>query len=58
MVMAFAMLRKPDNVAGSSAPAIMIGAFIAFGGVSVYGDRAVDKGLADQMSGGLDTLRI
>lgn len=30
----FAMAwHKPDNVAGSAAPAIMIGLFVAFGGI-------------------------
>ena len=27
------MLKKPDDVAGSAAPAIIIGLFVAFGGV-------------------------
>ena len=27
------MLKKPENVAGSAAPAIIIGMFVAFGGV-------------------------
>jgi hypothetical protein len=27
------MLKKPDDVAGSAAPAIIIGMFVAFGGV-------------------------
>lgn len=27
------MLRKPEHVAGSAAPAIMVGLFVAFGGV-------------------------
>jgi MFS transporter, SP family, sugar:H+ symporter len=27
------MLKKPDNAAGSAAPAIIIGMFVAFGGV-------------------------
>lgn len=30
------MLKKPEEVAGSAAPAIMIGLFVAFGGV-LYG---------------------
>jgi hypothetical protein len=30
------MLRKPDDAAGSAAPAILIGLFVAFGGV-LYG---------------------
>ena len=27
------LLKRPDNVAGSAAPAILIGLFVAFGGV-------------------------
>ena len=27
------MIKKPEHVAGSSAPAIMIGLFVAFGGI-------------------------
>lgn len=27
------MLKKPENVAGSAAPAIIIGLFVAFGGI-------------------------
>lgn len=27
------MLKKPDHVAGSAAPAIIIGLFVAFGGI-------------------------
>jgi hypothetical protein len=27
------MLKKPEGVAGSTAPAIMVGLFVAFGGV-------------------------
>ena len=27
------MIKKPENVAGSAAPAIIIGLFVAFGGV-------------------------
>ena len=27
------MLKKPEHVAGSAAPAILIGLFVAFGGV-------------------------
>jgi hypothetical protein len=30
------MLKKPDDVAGSAVPAIIIGVFVAFGGV-LYG---------------------
>jgi hypothetical protein len=30
------MLKKPDDAAGSAAPAILIGLFVAFGGV-LYG---------------------
>lgn len=30
------MLKKPDHVAGSAAPAIIIGCFVAFGGI-LYG---------------------
>jgi hypothetical protein len=30
------MLKKPEEVAGSAAPAIIIGLFVAFGGV-LYG---------------------
>jgi hypothetical protein len=29
-------LKKPDDVAGSTAPAILVGLFVAFGGV-LYG---------------------
>ena len=29
-------IKKPENVAGSAAPAILIGLFVAFGGV-LYG---------------------
>lgn len=36
-------LKKPDDVAGSAAPAIMIGLFVAFGGILFgYVPRAVD----------------
>lgn len=27
------MLKKPDSVAGSGAPAIIVGLFVAFGGI-------------------------
>lgn len=27
------MIKKPENVAGSAAPAIVIGLFVAFGGI-------------------------
>ena len=27
------MLKKPEHVAGSAAPAIMVGLFVAFGGI-------------------------
>ena len=27
------MIKKPENVAGSALPAILIGSFVAFGGV-------------------------
>jgi len=27
------MLKKPDHVAGSAAPAIIVGLFVAFGGI-------------------------
>lgn len=35
------MLKKPDHVAGSAAPAILIGFFVAFGGILFGSDNTI-----------------
>lgn len=53
--MAYAMAwHKPDNVAGSSAPAIMVGLFVATGGLLFGYDtgyvcqKGIGRGTADE----------